>query len=151
MNRAIVRNIAAGSVPLVLGLVAMVLALRMEIGNLGTPGPGLWPLLVSVLLVTSSLGVILTGSGADTEAFTADAAPIIAALVALGLFVMLFPVLGFAVPAFGLLVFWLRWISKESWPLTVVIAGITTAALYVLFAWVLGVPFPVGLLAQGGA
>lgn len=146
--RAAANRIAVGGIPLALGIAALALSLRLELGSLSEPGPGLWPLVVSTVLIVGSLGVLRTANG-SAEPLTRQAVPILAALAALGVFVAAFSVVGFTVPAFALLVFWLRWISREGWTVTLAVACGATAALYVLFAVVLGVPFPADLLVAG--
>lgn len=139
------RALATGGVPLLLGAAAVWASLQLDLGTMTKPGPGLWPLVVSVLLAVSSLAVLLTREQ-DGEPFTRASLTIAAALAGLVVFVVLFAQFGFVLAAALLLAGWLRFISKESWLMTIVVTVAAVAILYVLFAIALGVPFPFDLV-----
>jgi putative tricarboxylic transport membrane protein len=139
------RRLVTGGVPLALGAAALVAARDLPVGTLTQPGIGMWPFIVSVLLVTSSAIVLLTPND-DGEPFSRSSRRIAVALVALAVFVVLFSRFGFVLPASLLLVFWLRWISRESWRMTLVVTVVAVATLYTLFVTGLGVPFPYDLI-----
>ncbi|MEU6036982.1 tripartite tricarboxylate transporter TctB family protein [Actinomadura sp. NPDC047616] len=137
------QNIVAALVPLVFGLVMAVLSWRLGVGDLADPGPGLWPLIVSVALVVLAAALVLRSrpTGAE-ERFTGDAALVAAGAASLAGYALLFERVGFEIPTVALLVLWLRVLGRESWRITVAVSLATTAAAYLLFITALGVSLP---------
>ena len=136
-------QVVAALVVLALGLGAGYLAHGYGLGSLRRPGPGLWPLAVSVLIVALALILLAVGRGLDdAEKFTRSSFLVLAGgatFVGLGL---LLPTLGFEIPAILLGIVWLRFLGGESWRSTIVISVLTTAAFYVLFLYALQIPLP---------
>lgn len=136
-------QLASSLLVLVLGIAAAWLAYGYGLGSLERPGPGLWPFVVSVLIVV--LGVVLLVRGRsldDAEKFTRASLLVLvgaATFVALG---VLLPVVGFEIPAVLLGIVWLRFLGGESWRSTIVISVLTTAAFYLLFLYALSIPLP---------
>lgn len=136
-------QLVSALVVLVLGAVAGWLAHGYGLGSLRRPGPGLWPFVVSVLIVV--LGVVLLVRGRtldDAERFTRASLLVVvgtATFLALG---VLLPVVGFEIPAVLLGIVWLRFLGGESWRSTIAISVLTTAAFYLLFLYALSIPLP---------
>ena len=136
-------QLVAAAVVLVFGITTGVLAYGYGLGSLRRPGPGLWPFLVSALIVV--LGVVLLVVGRtldDAEKFTRASFLVLAGgatFVGLGL---LLPTIGFEIPAVLLGIVWLRFLGGESWRSTIVISVVTTAAFYLLFLYALNIPLP---------
>ena len=126
-----------------IGLAGAWLAYGYGLGTLRRPGPGLWPFIVSCLIVV--LAVVLWSSAATSTTRRSSrgracSSPVGAAtFVALG---FLLPVIGFEIPAVLLGIVWLRFLGGESWRSTIVISVLTTAAFYGLFLYALSVPLP---------
>lgn len=139
-----VQAVVAGVVPVALGAVAAWLSFGLNIGSLTDPGPGLWPLIVAGLLVASGVGIIAVVAKAqnDTEAFTGGTIAVLAAAGGLAVYASLYEVVGFEIPTVLLLFAWLRFLSRESWLSSAVIAVAATAVAYVLFIVGLSVPLP---------
>jgi putative tricarboxylic transport membrane protein len=136
-------QVVAALVVVVLGAAAGFLAYGYGLGSLRRPGPGLWPLVVSALIVV--LGVVLLVAGRtldDAEKFTRSSLLVLAGgATFLGLGVLL-PTIGFEIPSVLLGIVWLRFLGGESWRSTVVVSLATTAAFYVLFLYALKIPLP---------
>jgi putative tricarboxylic transport membrane protein len=126
-----------------LGLVGTVLSLGYGLGRLTNPGPGLWPFVISVLIVVLGVGLLVGGRHLqDAEKFTRSSIlPAIGVLTFVGLAVLM-PVIGFEIPSLLLCAVWLRWLGGESWRSTVVVSVGVVAAFYVLFVLLLGIPVP---------
>jgi hypothetical protein len=140
-----VQAIVAGAVPVLLGGTAAWLSFGLNTGSLTDPGPGLWPLIVAGLLVVSGIGIIAVAAKAqqsDTEAFTRGTIAVLAAAGALAVYASLYEVVGFEVPTVLLMFAWLRFLSREKWLTSAVVAVATTAAGYAVFILGLGVPLP---------
>lgn len=111
------------------------------------PGPGLWPFLVSVVMVASSVVVLFTDRREDYERFTGRVGIIGLGLASLVVFIVAFAYVGFILPGFLTLAFWLRYLGGESWRTTLLLSVLFTAIFYVLFVPLLGVPFPDDVVA----
>ncbi|MCZ2815558.1 tripartite tricarboxylate transporter TctB family protein [Modestobacter sp. VKM Ac-2984] len=131
---------------LVLGVAAIIGSRQLGLGELTAPGPGLWPFIVSLLLTGTAAVLVLIDPAEDYEPWTRGTIRIIAGLVSLGVFILLFQTFGFVVSAFLMLVLWLRVFGGESWRWTLGLAVGGTAVMYLLFVELLGVPFPEGLV-----
>lgn len=136
-------QVVGALVALAVGLAGAALAHGYGLGSLRRPGPGLWPFVVSVLVVVLSLVLLAIGRGlTDSERFTRSSLlPIagIATFVGLG---AAMPVIGFEIPSVLLCVVWLRFLGGESWRSTIVVSLVTVAAFYALFLYGLRIPLP---------
>lgn len=140
----------SGVVVLLLGILSLVYSYgSLSLGRLASPGAGLWPFLISMALVVSSVVLLITErDGGDYEAFTARSRFIGIGLLSLVVFIILFAYVGFIIPAFLTLAFWLRFLGDEPWRVTLIVSALCTAGFYGLFVPVLGVPFPEDLLVS---
>ncbi|MBG6215595.1 putative tricarboxylic transport membrane protein [Arthrobacter sp. CAN_A6] len=131
---------------LAISAIALNLTLRMPIGTPSTPGPGLWPLTVSLVLVLVAILLVVSRDHSGQEMWTRGARTVIGAIVSLVVFIVLFPLIGFTVPAMVMSLLWLKAFGRERWLTTALIAVITPIILYLLFDQVLGVRLPPDLL-----
>jgi putative tricarboxylic transport membrane protein len=131
---------------LVLGAAALFGAFGLGLGELTQPGPGLWPFIVAVLLTGTAAVLVFIDPVEDYEPWTLGTVRIIAGLVGLGIFILLFQAVGFVLPAFLMLALWLRFFGDESWPWSLGLAAAGAIVMYLLFVQALGVPFPSGPL-----
>lgn len=133
-----------GVVALAVGVFFIVNAyqLSFSLPTQAGPGPGVWLSLVSGVMVASSVVVVLTDHGEDYERFTGRVKVIGLGLASLVVFIVAFAYLGFILPGFLTLAFWLRYLGGESWRTTLLLSVLFTAIFYVLFVPLLGVPFP---------
>jgi putative tricarboxylic transport membrane protein len=137
------QNVAAAAVPLVIGAVAAVASWRLGLGSLAEPGPGLWPLTVSVaMVVLGAVLVVQSRPTGDEERFGREAVIVGVAVVSLVGYALLFERVGFEIPTLALLVLWLKMLGRESWWATVAVSLVATAAVYLLFITALGVSLP---------
>ncbi|MHA7301721.1 tripartite tricarboxylate transporter TctB family protein [Pseudarthrobacter sp. MDT1-22] len=132
-------------VPLVLvaaGVSAVIGSWRLSLGELNSPGPGLWPFIVSVAVTIAAAILTLFPDSAVPEAWTRRTAGIAGGVGSLCVFVVLFESIGFLIPAFLMLMLWLRAFGREPWRWTIPLAVGGAVMLHVIFAGLLGVPFP---------
>ena len=133
----------SGIVPLVIGVFFLVLSYSHSLGGLTDPGPGLWPLLISAVIILSSLVLLVTERDSnDYEHFTTRVRFVGFGLLSLAVFILLFAGIGFILPGFLTFVFWLRFLGGESWRFTLVFSAVCTAGFYIVFRPLLGVPLP---------
>jgi len=126
---------------LAVGLLAGWQADRLGVGSLTDPGPGLWPLIVSVVLVLTGAAVALR-PGDDAEPIGREAWIVVLGCISLVAYTLLFEVVGFEIPTIALLVFWLKVLGEEPWRTAVTVAVVATAAVYAVFLLALGVALP---------
>lgn len=134
----------------VFGVVIGIESLRLEVGSLSQPGPGLFPLgcgLTILVLGLCAFAQTFTQTG-PTESIWADVtewgnvALIPASLIA---YAFLIDVLGFSLTTFSWMGFILRVIGKLGWKATAVTALAATIGAWVLFEYYLGIRFPRGV------
>ena len=126
---------------LAVGVLAGWQARRLGVGSLTAPGPGLWPLIVSVVLVLTGAAVALR-PGDDAEAIGREAWIVVLGSLSLVAYTLLFEVLGFEIPTVALLVFWLKVLGGETWRTAVTVALGATVSVYLVFLLALGVALP---------
>lgn len=132
-------------VPLVLlatGVAAVVGSWRLTLGELNTPGPGLWPFVVSIAVTIAAAILTIVPDLEAYEKWNRRTTMLAGGVLSLVVFILLFEVIGFVVPSVLLLLLWLRAFGEESWRLALALAVGGTAVFYVGFAVLLGVPFP---------
>lgn len=116
------------------------------------PGPRLFPYIIGILLIVTSIGKFITCNQEDETGFYEDYKGWLkagAVFVLLFAYCWLFPILGFALTTFAggiLSVLLLKGDKKVRWFSPVLFAGILTAVMYVLFVQVLNVIMPTGSL-----
>ena len=136
-------QLVAALVTLAVGVLGAVLAYGYGLGSLRRPGPGLWPMACSlVIVVLSVVLLVISRRWTDSERFTRSSVLPGVALVTLVVLGFLIPVIGFEIPSLLLCVVWLRFLGGESWRSTVVVSLGTVAAFYALFLYGLRIPLP---------
>ncbi|HET7875833.1 MAG TPA: tripartite tricarboxylate transporter TctB family protein [Methylomirabilota bacterium] len=117
-------------------------------GSLEQPGPGLFPMLVGVLLLASSVAFGLQelrpSAGLLARPSPETGRRVAGIVAALAAFCFLLPWLGYGVTALGLLLTLLRLFGLKRWGAVAAAALVATLASYYLFAVILGVPLPAG-------
>lgn len=125
------------------GLLFAYLSLNMSVTNNGKPGPGLWPFLLSLVIITASIvSLLFEKDSSHFEGFTKHSRSTLYAIISLAVFVILFESLGFLLSGFLLLIFWFKFLGKESWRLSVSTSIILTCSFYFVFVYLLKIPFP---------
>ncbi|MFI7616120.1 tripartite tricarboxylate transporter TctB family protein [Nonomuraea terrae] len=128
------------------GLAAIVMAVGLSVGNLTEPGPGLWPFTAAAVVTITAAVLVFTDRAEDYEPWTMGSARVAAGVAGLGLFIVLFQVLGFPVAAFCALLFWLKVFGGEPWRWALPLAAGGAVVMHLLFVVALGVPFPPGVV-----
>jgi putative tricarboxylic transport membrane protein len=132
---------------LAVGVAALFGAVGLSLGELTQPGPGLWPFIVATLLTGTALVLLALDDPDDYEAWTRGSARIVGGAAVLAVFVVAFEAIGFVLPAFLMLLLWLRVFARESWQWSLGLALAGSVGFFVLFDQVLGVPFPDDVVA----
>ena len=137
------QNQVVSAVLIAAGAGAGVLAWRLDIGTAEKPGPGMWPLIVSIaMVVLAAVQLVRPTEGGDEERFTADAWIVAVGVVTLVAYAVLFERVGFEIPTAALLVVWLKVLGRESWLSTIAVSVGGVVALYLVFITALSVSLP---------
>jgi putative tricarboxylic transport membrane protein len=130
-------------VSLAVGVTGAVLASGYGLGTLRRPGAGLWPFVISVVIIALSLVLLVIGRKLDdSERFTRTSLLVLVGGASLVAFAALMPTIGFEIPALLLCALWLRFLGGESWRSTVLVSVGTVAAFYLLFLYGLRLALP---------
>lgn len=136
-------NVAAGLVMAALGTAGVALSLAMGTGTPERPEAGMWPLMISIVMVVLSAALLLFGRKTlDAEAFSSSSWQVAAGLGTLVGFVLVIGLTGFEIPTLLLTFVWLRFLGKESWRMSTLLSFIVTGAFYLIFVVALSVPIP---------
>jgi hypothetical protein len=131
----------AGLAAVAVGIAAALGARDLGVGSLTDPGPGLWPLVVSaVLVITGAVVAVRPGDGA--EPIGRDAWVVVVACLSLVAYTAVIGVVGFELPTVVLLAFWLRVFGGEPWRTTIAVSLGVTVVVYAVFILALGVALP---------
>jgi len=114
------------------------------------PGPGFLPFWLGVVLaVFAAILLVSAGRRQTTEKdgrpiFPGKQALLGITLVLVGLagYILLIEILGYLVDTFLFIVFLMKVVEREKWPLTLMVAVSTTAALFITFQFLLQIPLP---------
>jgi putative tricarboxylic transport membrane protein len=135
----------------VLALYGVVSSSLMPLGQLQEPGPGFFPLALSViLLVLSGLGILSARLSAEdlarSKPFWGDMKTPVKIVLATGLAVLAFEPVGFLITSSCFLVSLFLWVSRYPLWKAVVFGIIGGFAGWFCFVKLLGVPMPGGFL-----
>lgn len=142
------RHRVAPAVLLGFGVLAALGSIQLGLGNFARPAAGAWPLVASFGVVVTAAWLTVTGVDRPERVQTSDLLRVVAGIAAVAGFIALLPLLGMPVPAFLMMLAWLR-LFGESWRLALITATLAVVALQLVFVQLLAVPLPVGPLAPG--
>jgi len=126
---------------------------KLSFGTLRLPHTGFFPkILIALLLFLTLLCLAQTVRGAKAETRSEKISAegwlrIGATLTMLVGYALVLERLGFLLSTFLLMVVLLRAVEAPPWRKVTLVALLTTLFCYTLFAWLLGVPLPAGILA----
>ncbi|WP_395400537.1 tripartite tricarboxylate transporter TctB family protein [Arthrobacter sp. UC242_113] len=136
-------NVGSSLVIIGVGIGAVVLSIAMGLGTPSAPQPGLWPFMISCVMVALGLFQLVMGRhNRDAEKFTRMSVAPLTGLVTLAAMVALMPVAGFELPALVLCIIWMRFLGGETWRSTLVVSAVVVAAFYGIFVMALNTSIP---------
>lgn len=139
----------------ILGVAMAAMSVQLGVGTLRTPGAGYWPFVVSIILALAAATMGINTYRHRPGSIDVEEEPDddhdhgrswLGLAVVLGIGV-LFTTVGFLLSMVAGLFVWLKFVAGESWRLTIVLTAGISAAVYLLFAELLGVRFPPGILS----
>jgi len=139
---------------LLIGVLFVIESLRLGLGSIHRPGSGFLPFytglglcLVAFFSLIKNFLTARKGNGKDQEKFFARSVlKVVAIVVALIVYVLIVPWLGYLLSTFMLLLFLFKAGGFRKWALIAVAAFLTISISYLLFSYWLGLRFPKGFL-----
>lgn len=157
-------SIAFAGLMLAVGLVYEAMAMNMPRGSLAYPGPGLFPMIIGILLIATALGCLLqeivprmrskdpaASSVPDEGAAAADTRNVgkTVQLTALMIgYIFLLKPLGFPLAIFAFLALAIRIFGYRKWLPTLAMAAVIASLSYLSFVVWLKVSLPLGILEE---
>lgn len=147
------RDAGAAGVLTAFSVLALAGSLGLHAGSMRTPGPGFFPLVLSVAMLVCSVALLVQALRAPAGAPPAGAPPPVAAaarlrpalaLVALFVHALVMESIGFTVSTAALLAFLFVMIAPRRWPLGVAGGVVAAVVSYVVFKIWLQVELPAG-------
>lgn len=140
----------AGVIGLAFAVVYLIEGQELDMGRMAAPGPGIFPMIVGVLLALVSLGVIADAWMTRLPARTIfpNGSSLRRLATAFGLFLsyaLLFTVLGFLVATPLLVAGYSRVVGQVGWGKAAASGVAVTAGVWAVFTLILGVRLPAGL------
>lgn len=124
----------------------------LRAGSFRVPQTGFFPRMLGGLLLLLTIGELARALRQGGGASEVERIPIEgwrrigAALAIMLLFALMLERLGFLLATFVLMILLLRAIEAPPWRKVMIVALLTSVLSYGLFAWLLGVPLPAGIL-----
>jgi putative tricarboxylic transport membrane protein len=145
-------NIVTGLILAGLAGLVFLEARRLTLGSIRVPQTGFFPAILAVLLLTFSIVLMIqTIRGSEGERIpekigTDGWRRIAASLATMLGFALVLESLGFLLSTVAVMVLLLRAIEAQKWSRVIAVAVVTSIACYFLFAWLLSIPLPAGIL-----
>jgi len=139
-----------GALGLIFSILYLVEGRNLELGRLGAPGPGIFPLIVGVIFALVSAGVIadaLLSKTPEKVTFPKgdDRKRLVIVYVSFAIYAALFKVVGFLFATVALVTIFTRIVGNVSWPKALICGLGLTCLMWVLFVLLLGVRLPTGI------
>lgn len=136
------------------GVAGLILleASRLTFGSVRVPQTGFFPSILAILLLLFSIALLLqtrrraVGASHEPSINSEGWIRISTTLAAMLGFALLLEKLGFVLSTFIVMLLLLRVIEAQQWSRVIALALFTALLSYFLFAWVLNIPLPAGVL-----
>ena len=140
---------ASAAVVVLVGLYLVYEALHLRFGSVTRPGPGFFPMVLAVLLVSVSGALLLHAlrpeKGIPSVAFGRRTGHIVVTATAIVVYAAVLEAVGFLTCTFVLVFVLLVGVGKVPWLRSLPVAAIGTVGIYAVFTQ-LGIPLPKGIL-----
>lgn len=132
---------------LILGLFVIFETRKMHIGSFSNPGPGLFPLLLGVILLISSLTSLFISNLGKVPRLS-EATSLRNVIYVVGILLIFrfgLPVFGYNITTFLIFVLLLKIVGGQKWFKTIVYSIIFTSGSYLVFVKGFAIQFPKGI------
>lgn len=112
----------------------------------GVPGPGLWPIVISIVLLACTAILIFRTlkmspeKNTKIELWTTGTRRVYLTMAILVVYLLVLPFLGFIISTFVLELIFIQWFAKKNPVITAVISAAITMVVYCAFRFLLNVP-----------
>lgn len=140
----------------VLGLGVIAIASgypKAEAYGTGVPGPGLWPIAISIVLLVCAAILMyktLKMKPEEDEAvilWSADTRRVYISMLILLIYTIILEPVGFILSTIAMLLIFIQWFSKKKWYISLIISAALSLGIYSIFKFVLNVPIDFGFFA----
>lgn len=121
-------------------LFCIIESVRAGVGTLRQPESGFWPLVVSVVGLGLSAGALLMPSTRFHLTADGSLGSVVVACISLAAFPLAYYYLGLPITSFLLAMILLKFIGREGWLLSTVVAAVLAGGSYYVFVVLLRVP-----------
>jgi putative tricarboxylic transport membrane protein len=143
------RDIGVAALTLIFGAAAAYESAKLPFGTIHSPGQGFFPWWISAVIFLLALLLFfqaLTSRSSVARERSGRIVKVAMLLVILAAYAFLLEPLGYPLSTFLLVLFMLRAIDTQRWPVALGMAAITSVGSYVVFAIWLSIPLPRGPL-----
>jgi hypothetical protein len=142
----IVSRAAVALPPFLAAAIVIPQAFALGIGDFNKPQPGLYPLLICVILMVALVPVAVRDYVCDVEPLTRDSGRVFVGAALVVMFIVLWPILGLPVSSAVALFLWI-WLLRGERIVPAALASVITGLVCAyVFGNLLGVPLPRGIL-----
>ena len=119
----------------------------------GVPGPGLWPILVSVVMMACAALLMFKTlkmkpeDNTDVVLWSADTRRVYISMLILFIYTVILETVGFLLSTVVMLFIFIQWFSKKKWYISFAISAVLSLGIYSIFKFVLNVPIDFGFFA----
>lgn len=149
-------NLITAFICAVLGILIIAVASsypNAEAYGTGVPGPGLWPICISVVLLACSAILVFRTLRMPPEEDTAlklwsrGSRRVYITMLILLIYIIVLPVAGFLISTAVMQFIFIQWFAQKKPYITVLISVAVTMLVYVVFKFLLNVPIDFGMFA----
>jgi hypothetical protein len=142
-------------VSIVFGLLSLIIigaSMALEGSKGGVPGPGTWPILISILMLIASISIFINAIKMKSEddkplgLSNPDSIRVYITMGGLILYLLGLYYIGFVVATFFMLFIYISWYGSHKWYFNIATSLIITVIVYATFKNLLHVPFRFGFL-----
>ena len=131
---------------IIIGLVGAYCSQELGIGKISSPGPGLWPFVLSILIIVTSLVTIISERKSEKfSLFSSESKDVLYGVILIAAYGFLFEILGLAICSLIFVFAWTKFLGKESWRISFAVSVVVTVVLYLVFIQALDLPIPMGI------
>lgn len=142
-------NLILAAICLILGVYVISVAMTFPAGNNGTPGPGVFPMIVASLLIASSVSIIITSIRMeDVKIIWIDEniKPVYISMGAVVIYTLALAQIGFVVTSIIFMTGMVQWFKQGSIIKNLIISVVFVGIVYGVFSGLLNVPMDFGIL-----
>lgn len=129
--------------PLLIAIIATIFAIeaqQRQFGTLQAPGPAMWPTSIGILTVGLSVAAAFVSRDTPSLFRPKGLLRVLLYVVAMGVFVLLYPTVGFLLSAWLMCFVMLFLAARVKWYISMAVAIVASIVVYILFGSFLELP-----------